>query len=132
LQGELYTSAIFNTTHQELQAAAGEPGCNLPHVVLALMFWSDGTHLTNFGKAKLWPVYMFFGNESNYRWCKPSEDLCEHIAYFEDVCHYLFFYFFLADRERDFSCLMTSKTSQASTMGQLNKPQNSYNTAIVS
>jgi hypothetical protein len=88
LQSELYTSSIFNMAHQELQAAAGEPGCNLPRVVLALMFWSDSTHLTSFGKAKLWPVYMFFGNESKYRRCKPSEDLCEHIAYFENVCYY--------------------------------------------
>ena len=96
LQSELYTSPIFNVTHQELQAATGEPGCNLPRVVLALMFWSDGTHLTHFGKAKLWPVYMFFGNESKYRRCKPSEDLCEHIAYFEDVCYYLFYTPFLS------------------------------------
>jgi len=90
LHGELYTSPIFKSTHEELQAAAGEPGCHLPHVVVALMFWSNGTQLTNFGQAKLWPLYMFFGNESKYRHCKPSNHLCEHIAYLEDV-RYMFY-----------------------------------------
>jgi hypothetical protein len=50
------------------------------------MFWSDATHLTAFGNAKLWPCYMFFGNESKYRRCKPSCNLCSHVAYFQTVC----------------------------------------------
>jgi hypothetical protein len=49
------------------------------------MFWSDATHLTNFRNAKLWPLYMFFGNESKYRRCKLSCNACEHVAYFETV-----------------------------------------------
>jgi hypothetical protein len=85
LHGELYTSSAFNTAHQDLQNLPGEPGCDLPRVVVALMFWSDGTHLTTFGNAKLWPLYMFFGNESKYRRCAPSCNLCEHVAYFEEV-----------------------------------------------
>ena len=85
LQGELYTSPAFNMAHQELQASPGEPGCEFPRVIVALMFWSDATRLSTFGGAKLWPVYMFFGNESKYRRCMPSHKLCEHIAYFEDV-----------------------------------------------
>ena len=90
LHGELYTSRAFNTAHQDLQAAQGEPGCSLPCVVVALMFWSDETALSNFGNAKLWPLYLFFGNESKYRRCKPSNNLCEHIAYFEVVCSSFF------------------------------------------
>jgi hypothetical protein len=89
LHGELYTSPAFNTAHQNLQNAPGEPGCGLPRVVVALMFWSDGTHLTTFGNAKLWPLYMFFGNESKYRRCAPTCNLCEHIAYFEEVSLHL-------------------------------------------
>jgi hypothetical protein len=85
LHGEFYTSTAFNTAHQELQAMPGEPGCSLSRVVIALMLWSDGTTLSNFGKAKLWPLYLFFGNESKYRRCKPSNNLCEHVAYFEEV-----------------------------------------------
>jgi hypothetical protein len=49
------------------------------------MFWSDATQLANFGDAKLWPLYMFFGNESKYQRGKPSSNRCEHVAYFESV-----------------------------------------------
>lgn len=83
--GELYTSPAFISAHQDLQDSPGEPGCDLPRVVAALMFWSDVTHLTAFGNAKLWPLYMFFGNESKYRRCRPSCHLCEHVAYFQTV-----------------------------------------------
>jgi hypothetical protein len=58
-------------------------------VVLALMFWSDSTHLASFGNSKLWPCYMFFGNESKYRRCKPSCRLCSHVAYFNHVGTYV-------------------------------------------
>src|ERR1700692_4795001 len=53
------------------------------------MFWSDATQLTSFGNAKLWPTYMYFGNESKYRRCKPSCHLSNHVAYFETVCLYI-------------------------------------------
>ena len=85
VQSELYTSPAFIDAHQELQDSPAEPGCNLPRVIAALMFWSDATHLTAFGNAKLWPLYMFFGNESKYRRCKPSCHICEHVAYFQTV-----------------------------------------------
>jgi len=85
VQGELYTSPAFIDAHKELQDSPREPGCDLPRVVVALMFWSDVTHLTSFGDAKLWPLYMFFGNESKYHRCRPSCHLCEHIAYFQHV-----------------------------------------------
>jgi Plavaka transposase len=85
LHGELYTSPAFIDAHNALQDSPPEPNCELPRIVVALMFWSDSTHLTNFGNTKLWPLYMFFGNESKYRRCKPSSNLCEHVAYFERV-----------------------------------------------
>jgi len=86
VHGELYTSPAFLDAHRQLQESPGEPGCNLQRVVVALMFWSDATHLTNFGTAKLWPCYLFFGNESKYRRCKPTFNLCNHVAYFQAVC----------------------------------------------
>ncbi|KAH6881005.1 hypothetical protein BKA70DRAFT_1342256 [Coprinopsis sp. MPI-PUGE-AT-0042] len=49
------------------------------------MFWSDETHLSAFGSAKVWPCYMFFGNESKYQRSKTSLKLCEHIAYFDSL-----------------------------------------------
>ena len=84
-QGELYTSPAFINAYQELQDSPAEPGCDLPRVVVALMFWSDATQLTSFGNAKLWPLYLFIGNESKYRRCKPTCRLCEHVAYFQTV-----------------------------------------------
>jgi hypothetical protein len=85
VHGEVYTSPSFTRAHQTLQESPGEPGCQLPRCIVALMFWSDETLLTSFGNTKLWPVYMFFGNESKYRRCRPSLNLCNHIAYFESV-----------------------------------------------
>jgi hypothetical protein len=83
--GELYTSPAFHDAHRDLQASPGVPGCELPRVVAALMFASDATHVTTFGNAKLWPCYLYFGNESKYRRCQPSSKLCNHIAYFQKV-----------------------------------------------
>jgi hypothetical protein len=83
--GELYTSAAFQEAHRDLQESAGEPGCDLPRVVVALMFSSDATHLTTCSDAKLWPCYMYFGNESKYRRFRPSCRLSNHIAYFQKV-----------------------------------------------
>jgi hypothetical protein len=85
IHGDLYTSAAFHEAHSDLQESPGEPGCDLPRVVAGLMFWSDATQLTSFGTAKLWPTYMYFGNESKYRHCKPSLNLSNHVAYFETV-----------------------------------------------
>ena len=83
--GELYTSPAFIDAHRELQDSPLEPECDLPRIVVALMFWSDSTHLTTFSDAKLWPLYLFFGNETKYRRCKPSCHPCSHAAYFSKV-----------------------------------------------
>jgi hypothetical protein len=85
VHGELYASPAFLEAHRELHESPGEPGCTLPRIVVAMMFWSDATHLTSFGTSKLWPSYLFFGNESKYRRCKPSCHLCNHVAYFQAV-----------------------------------------------
>jgi len=85
LHGEVYTSEAFREAHDALQNSPPEPGCNLQRVVVALMFWSDATHLTQFGSSQLWPCYMAMGNESKYRRCKPSCNLCSHVAYFRKV-----------------------------------------------
>jgi Plavaka transposase len=85
VQGELYTSPAFIEAHQLLQASPGEPSCDLPRVIVALMFCSDATHLTSFGNTKLWPLYLYFGNVSKYRRKKPSSHLCNHVAYFQKV-----------------------------------------------
>lgn len=85
VHGEMYTSPAFLRAHTELQSSPGEPSCDLPKVVVAMMFWSDATHLTSFGNAKLWPCYLSFGNESKYRRSKPTCCLLNHIAYCQSV-----------------------------------------------
>ena len=127
--GELYASPAFIDAHAALQDSPREPKCDLERVVVALMFWSDATHLANFGNAKLWPLYMFFGNDSKYRRCKPSSNCCEHVAYFETVSHSLT----LASlfwAEGSFSCPTLSRTLFASTMAQGRRERNSSPIAV--
>ena len=83
--GEMYTSDKLLEMHRNLLESPPVPGCNAPRAIVPLMFWSDSTHLTSFGQAKLWPLYMFFGSDSKYRRCKPSANLCSHMAYFQKV-----------------------------------------------
>jgi hypothetical protein len=85
VHGELYASEAFIDAHREAQELPREPGCSLPRVVAALMFASDGTQLTSFSNAKLWPVYLAFGNESKERRSKALFHAYEHVAYFESV-----------------------------------------------
>ena len=85
VHGEVYTSPAFIETHDALQRSPPEPGCTRERVVIALMFSSDGTHLTEYGDATLHPLYVEFGNESKERRSKQSNGCFEHIAYFESV-----------------------------------------------
>ena len=82
---EIYTSDTHIDAHNKLQKQAKEPGCTLEKVILALMFWSDSTHLANFGTAKVWPLYLFLGNLSKYFCGKPGSGACHHVAYFPSV-----------------------------------------------
>jgi hypothetical protein len=90
VHGELYTSPVFLEAYEEIQKLPGELGCMLPRVLVGLMFGSDGTLLTSFGNASLWPCYMYFGNESKYRRSKPSCKLCNHVAYFQKASPLVF------------------------------------------
>jgi hypothetical protein len=63
---ELYCSPAWIEADRKLQSSPREPGCKLPRVIAGFMFWSDATHVAQFGQAKLWPVYAYFGNQSKY------------------------------------------------------------------
>ena len=52
---------------------------------LAMLLWSDSTHLTNFGTASLWPVYLYFGNLSKYTRGRPNAHAAYHIAHIPSV-----------------------------------------------
>ncbi|KDQ61191.1 hypothetical protein JAAARDRAFT_55886 [Jaapia argillacea MUCL 33604] len=66
VHGELYQSQAFLDAHAKVQDLPAKPGCSLPRAVIALMIWSDATHLTDFSSASLWPAYLMFGNQSKY------------------------------------------------------------------
>ncbi|KZT33115.1 hypothetical protein SISSUDRAFT_993397 [Sistotremastrum suecicum HHB10207 ss-3] len=79
--GELYSSNSFVRAHEALMNSPREPNCDLPRAIAACMFWSDATHVAQFGQAKLWPCYLAFGNQSKYERCKPSANASHHFAY---------------------------------------------------
>jgi hypothetical protein len=83
---EIYSSDAMVEAHTTLQNQPRERGCTLERVVLALMAWSDSTHLASFGDASLWPLYFFFGNQSKWLRVKPRSNVCHHVAYFPKVC----------------------------------------------
>ncbi|KAF8143601.1 hypothetical protein K438DRAFT_1993739 [Mycena galopus ATCC 62051] len=82
---EVYNSDAFIDEHDKIQRTGAlppdDPNCKLEKVVAALMWWSDSTHLANFGTAKLWPIYMLFGNLSKYISAKPNSGAAHHLAY---------------------------------------------------
>ena len=60
---KLYNSDIFITEYNNVQHAPllpNELDCRWKKVVAALMFWSDSTHLADFGTTKLWPIYLLY------------------------------------------------------------------------
>lgn len=82
---ELYCSDAWLAAHDELQKQKREDNCKLERVIAGLMFWSDATHLAQFGQAKAWPIYMFFGNLSKYTRAFPSSGACHPIAFIPSV-----------------------------------------------
>ncbi|KZT36764.1 hypothetical protein SISSUDRAFT_988644 [Sistotremastrum suecicum HHB10207 ss-3] len=85
LFGELYTSDAFLDEFRKVRAEPPEPDCNLEKIVLGLQFWSDATLLANFGTHKLWPVYMYIGNQSKYVRAKPTSDGGWDVAYIPEL-----------------------------------------------
>lgn len=89
IYNEIYSSDAMIEAHGLLQQQPPEPNCQLERVVAAMMFWSDSTHLASFGNASLWPLYLFFGNQSKYTRAKPWSGSCHHVAYIPKVCFIL-------------------------------------------
>ncbi|KAF8887132.1 hypothetical protein BD779DRAFT_1611603 [Infundibulicybe gibba] len=65
--------------HEEYHPQPATP--HLETVIAAIMLWSDSTHLTNFGNASLWPIYLFLGNQSKYVRAKMTSLAAHHLAY---------------------------------------------------
>ena len=82
---EAFTSDVWIEAHDDLQKQPNEPGCSLEKVIAGLMFWSDSTHITNFGTASVWPLYLYFANLSKYVRAQPNSGACHHVAYIPEV-----------------------------------------------
>ncbi|KAF7371414.1 hypothetical protein MSAN_00778200 [Mycena sanguinolenta] len=82
---ELYNSDVFLAEHDRIQRRGkvpdDDPHCTREKIIAALMWWSDSTHLANFGTAKLWPIYMLFRNLSKCIRAQPNVGAEHHIAY---------------------------------------------------
>jgi Plavaka transposase len=83
---ETFTGDVFNEQYEDLRKTHRE-GLNaeLEPFIAGIMFYSDATHLTSFGTASLYPLYMYIGNQSQYTRAKPSEFTAHHIAYIPKV-----------------------------------------------
>ena len=82
---ELYNTDAYNQEHKNIRSQSHN-GCQLETVIAAIMLWSDSTHLTSFGNASLWPIYLYLGNQTKYARTKPSAFAAHHLAYIPKVC----------------------------------------------
>jgi len=83
---ELFNSDAFIGEYKELlKRPPPSPGPQIETAIAVMMVWSDSTHLANFGTASLWPIYLFFGNQSKYSRAKPSDFAAHHVAYIPSV-----------------------------------------------
>ena len=85
VHGELYTSQAWRDAEYALQNSPPVEGCDLPRAIAAFMFYSDSTNLAQFGNAKAWPIYVFFGNQSKYDRARPATAAGYHVAYLPSV-----------------------------------------------
>ncbi|KLO18138.1 hypothetical protein SCHPADRAFT_820248 [Schizopora paradoxa] len=81
--GELYMSKEWNDEHEKIQKLdlSDIEEEAYPRAIVALQFWSDSTHLADFGQAKAWPIYLAFGNQSKYERYQRSRHGMHHVGY---------------------------------------------------
>jgi hypothetical protein len=84
IYSELYNSNAYINEHEKVRSQPRR-GCELETVIAAIMVSSDATHLTNFGIASLWPVYLYLGSQSKYTRAKPTSFAAHHLAYIPKV-----------------------------------------------
>jgi hypothetical protein len=87
IYSEAYTADYFIEEYEKvrLQSRPAEKAHLIP-VIIGMMIYSDATHLANFGTASVWPIYLYFGNQSKYERAKPSSFAAHHLAYLPKVC----------------------------------------------
>jgi len=80
---DIYNSNAMLEEDAKIRAMGQYPDDNpdTEIAILAMLFWSDSTHLTSFGTATVWPIYLYFGNLSKYACRRPNAHAAHHIAY---------------------------------------------------
>lgn len=79
--GEAYSSPKAINLYHSVHGLPQEPEDDLERIIIPILLWSDATQPSNFGDVALWPIYMFFGNQSKYTCGKPTVAACHHVAY---------------------------------------------------
>ncbi|KAM6499872.1 hypothetical protein JOM56_005380 [Amanita muscaria] len=78
---EVYTSDAFIEEQRKIDSTPHLADEEHEKMIIGLMLWSDSTRLANFGNASLWPIYLYFANQSKYIRVKPKSFAGHHIAY---------------------------------------------------
>ncbi|OSC99224.1 hypothetical protein PYCCODRAFT_1416437 [Trametes coccinea BRFM310] len=80
---DIYNSNAALREFESIQQRPRNPedGADVEYVMAPLLIWSDATHLTSFGSASLWPIYLYFGSLSKYIRGMPTEFAAHHLAY---------------------------------------------------
>lgn len=84
---DVFNSDALLEEQASIDAQSRNPGDSnsTEYVVAPIMLWSDSTHLTSFGSASLWPIYMYFGGLSKYIRGKITSFASHHLAYIPKV-----------------------------------------------
>lgn len=93
IYSELYNSNALLEEHDRITRQPSSDG--LKKVIMPIMNWSDATHLTSFGDASLWPIYLHNGYQSKYTRAKPTSFAAHHVAYIPKVCLSMHWYRYL-------------------------------------
>jgi len=84
--GEAFSSDAMRDAYEEIrQKNQTRDGPDVEVAIASMSVYSDSTRLGSFGPASLWPMYIFFGNQSKYDRCRPSSFAAHHVAYFPSV-----------------------------------------------
>ncbi|KAH9915299.1 uncharacterized protein BXZ73DRAFT_106270 [Epithele typhae] len=80
---DVVNSPALLAEEEKLRSLPRQPHdlAELPYGILPMILWSDATHLSSFGDAKLWPVYLYFAHLCKYTRGRPTEFAAHHIAY---------------------------------------------------
>ncbi len=85
IYGDTYLSDVMVQAQTEVDNLPQLEGDTRERVALGLMLASDGTQLTNFGSASVWPIYLMFANQPKRERGRPSCHAVHHLAYAPSV-----------------------------------------------